>query len=216
MKEALRFYLLATTLKNKIRQGSIYWDVSAPRRESIAEHIYDTCILAIAIDSEANLNIDIKKVIQMLVIHELEEIIIGDITPFDNVTEEEKLKLGKKAVMDILGNLAKKEEYIALTDEFNEKSSKEACFAYFCDKADFVIQMMLYSDSGYIKLGGHETSPVFKNPKIQKMIQDGAKTPNDIFYLYDIEKFKNSPEFTELLNLAYSLDLKDYLDKLLK
>ena len=30
----LRFYLLATTLKNKIRQGSIYWNVTAKRRES--------------------------------------------------------------------------------------------------------------------------------------------------------------------------------------
>ena len=59
----LRFYLLATTLKNKIRQGSIYWNVTAKRRESIAEHVYDTCILAIAIDSEYKLDIDIKKVV---------------------------------------------------------------------------------------------------------------------------------------------------------
>lgn len=48
----LRFYILATSLKNKIRQGSIYWNVTAPRRESIAEHVYDTCMLAIAIHSE--------------------------------------------------------------------------------------------------------------------------------------------------------------------
>ncbi len=216
MKEALRFYLLATSLKNKIRQGSIYWDVSSPRRESIAEHIYDTCILAIAIDSETDLNIDIRKVIQMLVIHELEEIIIGDITPFDNVTESEKLQMGRKAVMDILGDLTKKQEYIKLTDEFNARATQEAKFAYFCDKADFIVQMMLYSDSGYIKLDGHDTSPVFKNPKIQNMIKNGATTPNDIFYLYDIEKFKDSNEFTEFLNLAYSLNLKDFLDNLLK
>ena len=68
----LRFYLLTTTLKNKIRQGSIYWNVTAKRRESIAEHVYDACMLAIAIDSEYDLNIDIKKVVEMLAIHELE------------------------------------------------------------------------------------------------------------------------------------------------
>jgi len=100
----LKFYLLATSLKNKIRQGSIYWNVTAPRRESIAEHVYDTCILAIAIHSEYNVNVDISKVLKMLVIHELEEIIIGDITPFDNVTLKEKEEIGKKAVAENLAN----------------------------------------------------------------------------------------------------------------
>ena len=47
-------------------------------------------MLAIAIHSEYKMDIDISKAIQMLVIHELEEVIIGDITPFDNVTQQQK------------------------------------------------------------------------------------------------------------------------------
>ena len=112
IKNAMRFYLLATKLKYKIRSGwdSKHWNISKDRVESIAEHIYGTCILAIAIDSEFDENIDLNKVLKMLVLHELEEIIIGDLTPFDKISDEEKLKIGAEAVSKILDGLVKKEE----------------------------------------------------------------------------------------------------------
>ncbi len=212
----LKFYLLATSLKNKIRQGSIYWNVTAPRRESIAEHVYDTCILAIAIHSEYNMDIDIAKVLEMLVIHELEEIIIGDITPFDKVTLKEKQEIGKKAVEDIVSCLEKKSDYIRLTDEFNARKTKEAMFAHLCDKLDFDLQMKLYTDQGYIKLDKNNNSPVFKSELIQTFIKDGATSPNEIFYKYDLPKYKQSNEFREILDYAYKLDLSELLNLYLK
>ena len=54
LKNAMRFYLLATQLKYKIRSGwdEKHWNVSKERIESIAEHVYGTCILAISLDSD--------------------------------------------------------------------------------------------------------------------------------------------------------------------
>lgn len=91
LKSTMRFYLLDTQLKYKIRSGwdEMHWNVSRERIESIAEHVYGTCILALSIDSEFETNLDMGKVIKMLVLHELGEVVIGDITPFDNVTPEE-------------------------------------------------------------------------------------------------------------------------------
>ena len=62
MKNAMRFYLLATQLKYKIRKGwdEQHWNVKKERLESVAEHIYGTCILAISLDSEFKLNIDLQ------------------------------------------------------------------------------------------------------------------------------------------------------------
>ena len=50
MKNAMRFYLLATQLKYKIRKGwdEQHWNVKKERLESVAEHIYGTCILQLA------------------------------------------------------------------------------------------------------------------------------------------------------------------------
>lgn len=92
LKNSMRFYMLATQLKYKIRSGwdKSHWNVSKNRLESIAEHVYGTCILALSIDSEFKTSLDINKVIKMLVLHELGEVIIGDITPFDGICKEDQ------------------------------------------------------------------------------------------------------------------------------
>ena len=56
IKNLLQFYLLATELKEKIRSGWKIWNIEKERVESVAEHIYGVCILAIAIDSEFNMD----------------------------------------------------------------------------------------------------------------------------------------------------------------
>ena len=52
IENIIHFYILASTLKDKIRRGWKIWHIERERVESIAEHIYGTCMLAIAIDSE--------------------------------------------------------------------------------------------------------------------------------------------------------------------
>ena len=47
-------------------------------------------MLAIAIQSEYQYNIDLNKVIMMLAVHELEEILIGDLTQFQ-ISKAEKI-----------------------------------------------------------------------------------------------------------------------------
>lgn len=62
LDDAMRFYLLATQLKYKIRSGwdETHWNVSKERLESIAEHVYGTCILALSIDSEFETNLSMN------------------------------------------------------------------------------------------------------------------------------------------------------------
>ena len=64
INSAIRFYLLATKLKYKIRSGwdKNHWNINNERIESIAEHVYGTCVLAISLNSEFGLNMDMEKV----------------------------------------------------------------------------------------------------------------------------------------------------------
>ena len=133
---ALKFYLLATELKDKIRSGWEIWGIDKERLESVAEHIYGTCILAIAIDSEFKFDFDLRKAIMMIVLHELEEVIIGDLTVFDNITKEEKRIKGAEAVKTVLSSLTKRDEYIALLNEFEEGKTFESKYAKMCDKLE--------------------------------------------------------------------------------
>ena len=75
-----KFYVLCTRLKKLIRTGWKDWNVKRERVESVAEHIYGVQMLALAMYSEYQYDIDIEKVLYMLAVHELEETIIGDLT----------------------------------------------------------------------------------------------------------------------------------------
>ena len=112
----IRFYLFANKLKEKVRTGWIEVEISGKRLESVAEHIFGCLILAIGIDSEYKLNLDMYKVLKMLTLHELEEIIMKDFTIRDNVTKEEKIELGRKYVKIVTDGLIKQDEIITLNN----------------------------------------------------------------------------------------------------
>ncbi len=203
LKSTMRFYLLATQLKYKIRSGwnETHWNVSKERLESIAEHVYGTCILALSIDSEFETHLDIGKIMKMLVLHELGEVVIGDITPFDNITPEEKMKNEHLAIKEVLGDLIKKEEYFALLLEFSERKTREAIFAHHCDKLEADIQAKIYQDMGCQKtLDKQENNVVFKNRKVQQMLKNGAKTAFDIWYEWDKSLYADDEKFSALLD----------------
>ena len=94
----IKFYMLANTLKNKLRTGWLEIGIEKKRVESVSEHIFGTLILAIAIDSEYKLDLDMLKVFKMLILHETEEILMPDYTLRSNITKEDKILLGKNAL----------------------------------------------------------------------------------------------------------------------
>ena len=214
LKNSMRFYMLATQLKYKIRSGwdNSHWNVSKDRVESIAEHVYGTCILALSIDSEFKTNLDINKVIKMLVLHEVGEVIIGDITPFDNITSEEKMKKEHEAMREVIGDLVNQEEFLSLLFEFDEKKTKEAIFAHHCDKLEADIQAKVYQDMGcQHSLDEQEDNVVFKSNKVQQMVKDGAQTAFDIWYEWDKSLYYDDKDFARLLDYVRTINTQELL-----
>lgn len=214
LKNSMRFYMSATQLKYKIRSGwdKSHWNVSKDRVESIAEHVYGTCILALSIDSEFKTDLDINKVIKMLVLHELGEVIIGDITPFDNITPEEKMKKEHEAMREVIGDLVNQEEFLSLLFEFDEKKTKEAIFAHHCDKLEADIQAKVYQDMGcQHPLDEQENNVVFKSNKVQQMVKDGAQTAFDIWYEWDKSLYYDDEDFARLLDYVRTINTQELL-----
>lgn len=197
IQNIIHFYVLASTLKDKIRSGWKIWHIERERVESVAEHIYGTCMLAIAIDSEYDFNIDLMKVIKMLVIHELEEIEIKDFTPFEKITNEEKRKMGKVAVEDVLKDLIKKEELIELIEEFENMKTKESIFAKMCDKLESDIQCKLYCEEHCLDVNKSENKSILEDERIQRLIEDGSKTISDFFVENHKEEILNQDKVFE-------------------
>ena len=214
IQKLLQFYLLATELKDKIRSGWKVWNINRERIESVAEHIYSTCILAISIDSEFDLGINLSKVIMMILLHEIEEIKIGDLTPFDKVTKEEKRKLGKKAVEEVLNTLNKKVEYINLIEEFENMETKESVYTKMCDKLQADIQAKIYCEEKSIDINNKENAYLLEDERIKRLLDNGEKTISDLFVEYDrpiyTEKvFEDIADFVKNNNL---LELKKIIN----
>lgn len=208
VEKILNFYVLATSLKDKIRSGWLRWNVSKERLESIAEHIYGVAILAIAIDSEEDLGINIDRVVKMLVLHELEEVIIGDITPFDKVTEEEKYNRGMEAVNTILDGLVKKDEYVSLLKEFNDRESKDAIFAYSCDKLEADLMSKIYTEGNYCDPNSKENESIMGDERISNLRKNGSKTLSDYFIDYDISKYSDIEIFKNIALYARNNNIR--------
>ena len=128
-QNVVEFYVICNRLKNLIRTGWNEWQVSAERVESVAEHVYGVQMLAIAMWSEYNYSIDLKTVLFMLAVHELEETVIGDLTLFD-MSASSKKELGHNAVCKILSNLANSQVIQDIIFEFDDEvweSSYTSC-----------------------------------------------------------------------------------------
>lgn len=150
-QSVIEFYLLCNKLKKLIRTGWLDWNVKAERLESVAEHIYGVQMLALAMNSQYDYDVDINKVIKMLAVHELEEICIGDLTLFQ-ISREEKEILGHQAINKVLRGLIDKDEIRNLIMEFDERKTNEAKFAYQCDKLECDMQSKVYDTEGEIPL----------------------------------------------------------------
>ena len=198
IKDIMSFYALCSKLKDTIRKGPLTWNANRKRIESVAEHIYGVQMLAISIYYQFGYKLDLNKVIYMLAIHELEEIEIGDLA-FYETTKEDKLEKGKNATDFILKDLIGKEEISKLLDEYNERKTDEAIFAYHCDKLECDVQMKLYDQEGCFDLNNQPNNPIIDLPSVKKVL-DSESSVSNAWIEFDRSKFEDDPVFIEIIN----------------
>jgi putative hydrolase of HD superfamily len=83
-------------------------------------------------------DIDLTKVLSMCLVHDLPEVVVGDLTPHDDTTNKAELE------HNAMKQLAP--EWLALFEEYEAGESKEARFVKQIDKLDMGLQAMLYQN----------------------------------------------------------------------
>ncbi len=172
-ENVINYYVICNNLKNVIRTGWKDWNVQRERIESVAEHIFGVQMLAIAMKSEYQYDVDILKVIFMLAIHELGETIIGDLTQFQ-IAKEDKEKIEHEAVHKILHSLLDGNQIEELFLEFDAHKTKEAMFAYQCDKLECDLQCKLYDEEGCVDLNKQDGNNTMNNKTVKELLKDGS------------------------------------------
>lgn len=172
-QSVLDYYILCNRLKHVIRTGWKDWKVQRERIESVAEHVFGVQMLALAMKSEYQYDIDIMRVIFMLAVHEIGETVIGDLTRFQ-IGADEKEKMEHEAVHKILGGLLDGEQIEELFLEFDAHKTPEALFAYQCDKLECDLQCRLYDEEGCVDLNHQEGNATMDDPLVKELLASGA------------------------------------------
>lgn len=148
MKEIFEFYKKYNELEKVLRKGWLMRNVPVERKEDNAHHTLQTILLADLIIRKNKIEgINILKVLEMLLMHEIGETIIGDISMIEEDYQEKK-KREKEAVRKQLECLGEElaEYYFSLWQEFEERKTRDAELAYFIDKLDAVLKSKQYDE----------------------------------------------------------------------
>ena len=211
-KNVIEFYVMCNKLKDIVRTGWKVWEIKRERLESIAEHIYGVQMLAIAMWSEYKYDIDIMKVITMIAVHETEELVIGDFTPFQ-MSKEEKNKIGNIAVKKIFSVLANAQSIENLIYEFNDRKTKEARFVHFCDKLECDIQCKLYDEECKINMNNQKALKSINNQYVNKLVENSSSL-SEVWIKYGQNKASYDDNFLSVSNYVLNNKLLDIKGKL--
>ena len=144
MDSLVRFWQYASELKSEQRKG---WQKNVDERvESVADHSYAVALLALY-EGERR-GYDLERILKLALIHDLEEAIMGDLTPQDKArlgpTRVEKDR--ETAIRELLSKLPSKSRasYHKLWTDLKEKQSKEARLVHQLDKVEMAFQAHKY------------------------------------------------------------------------
>ena len=207
-KRVIDYYVWCNRLKDVVRTGWKHRNVQRERVESVAEHIFWVQMLAIAMKSEYNYDIDILKVIFMIAIHELWETIIWDVTQFE-ISKAEKQKIEHEAVHNILKNLIDSEEIERIFLEFDEHKTKESIFAYQCDKLECDLQCKLYDEEHCVNMKKKTDNNIFEDEFVQKLLNE-SPSRSHARIKFGQQKYNYDKNFMAVSNYALTHKIRNY------
>ena len=130
----IRFIVEVDKLKEIFRQTVL---INSRRAENDAEHSWHLCLLVITLAEHANWpQLDVLRVLKMLILHDLVEIDAGDTFAYDTKAMVHQHEREAVAADRIFGLLPPDQqgEFRALWDEFEARQTPEAKFAAAVDR----------------------------------------------------------------------------------
>lgn len=133
----LEFLRHAEGLKNTLRSAH----TSQARQESAAEHSWRLCLFAMVFEDQLS-SLDFIKVLKMCVVHDLGEIIGGDIPAVEQQPDLRKSEHERNDLLKLMHPLpaAVCAEFLMLWDEYESASSPEAQAVKALDKLETIMQ----------------------------------------------------------------------------
>ncbi len=131
--------LQALRLKTIPRAGWLRVGIRQP--ESVADHSWGVAFLAVSLCPP---DLDRVRVLELAILHDLPEVIVGDITPHDGISRAEKARREAEAA-DVL--FADQPSLHSVWREYVENTTPEARFVHALDKLEMALQAEVYGEN---------------------------------------------------------------------
>jgi putative hydrolase of HD superfamily len=188
LRKQMEFIIEVDKLKKIKRQTYLSDGIN---KENDAEHSWHIALMTVLLSEYSNEEIDVLRVVKMLLIHDIVEIDAGDTYAYDakgNETKREREVLAANRIFGILPE-EQKDEYIDLWEEFEQRQTSESKFAHVMDNLQ---PMMLNNKTDGKAWREHEVdkSQIYKRNEItgkgstvlweyaKEMIEENVKKGN--------------------------------------
>lgn len=133
LEKQLNFLREIDRLKSVIRQSPL---LDSSRKENSAEHSWHLAMYALILNEYASGPVNTGRVIQMLMLHDIVEIDVGDFPIHGGASSQKQAELEDKAAQRIFGLLpqAQGDEFLNLWREFEYGQTEDARFAKALDR----------------------------------------------------------------------------------
>ena len=169
LHKQVEFLFEIDKLKGILRQSVVLGDTN--RRENDAEHSWHMAMCAIVLKEYVDIdNIDMEKVIKMILIHDLVEIYSDDTPAFSDFSKEDKFNKELIAGEKIFGMLPEEQgkEFSDIWLEFEKMETNNSKFANVFDRFQGFMQNLTSDGHTWKKWNVHESMVVKRLEPILK------------------------------------------------
>lgn len=165
----LRFILEIDRLKTVLRRTHL---TDRSRNENSAEHSWHIALAAVLLAEHAPADVDLCRVVRMLLVHDVVEIDAGDTYAYDEAAHDDKLERERSAARRIFGLLPddQADELNALWEEFEARETPEARFANAVDRLQPMLHNYATEGAAWLEHGVESRQVIGRN----HVIGDGA------------------------------------------
>ncbi|KAI0996636.1 hypothetical protein K3495_g11547 [Podosphaera aphanis] len=143
------FFHMLERLKTTPREGWRVYGVKSG--ESISDHMYRMALMTMLAPKSLIGKIDVPRCTQMALVHDMAELLVGDITPVQGIPKAEKNRreattmdyLTKNLLENVSGGV-QANEIRALWQEYEDSKTLESQFVHDVDKVELLLQMVEY------------------------------------------------------------------------
>ena len=177
----LEFFKTVGKSKRLLRSGPVREGIKDP--ESVAEHSFRTGVIAMVLSDKFDYEFDKDKLVKMALIHDIGEIVTGDVVVqrgeiLDLKLRDDKEEQERVGIKQIFNQIQEGEVYSKIFEEMIERKSPEAKIFWQFDKLEMAFTALEYEEEQGKQLEEFflDANTNMKEPLLKKILNEIIKS----------------------------------------